>query len=114
MSTKQSLASAGLDINYFSYYPNNFLITAIGRWFWNFLNLIGYHKYSDFVIGMGLLNYILVDLSILLLYRSLNSIFNKKNYKTNKNKTQTNILIKKYFKNFLIFFFFCFYFFIFL
>lgn len=79
MSTKQSLASAGLDINYFSYYPNNFLITAIGRWFWNFLNLIGYHKYSDFVIGMGLLNYILVDLSILLLYRSLNSIFNKKN-----------------------------------
>lgn len=78
VSTKQSLASAGLDVNYFSYYPNNFLITAIGRWFWNFLNLVGYHKYSDFVIGMGLLNYLLVDLSILLLYRSLNSIFNKK------------------------------------
>lgn len=87
MSTKQSLASAGLDINYFSYYPNNFLITAIGRWFWNFLNLIGYHKYSDFVIGMGLLNYILVDLSILLLYRSLNSIFNKKKIKNTQNGT---------------------------
>lgn len=78
VSTKQSLASAGLNINYFSYYPNNFLITAIGRWFWNFLNLIGYHKYSDFIIGMGLLNYLLVDLSIPLLYCSLKAIFSQK------------------------------------
>lgn len=78
VSTNRSLLHTGLSYDYFSYYPNNFLIVAIGRLFWKFLNLIGYTNYSNFVFGLGIVNYILVDFSILLLYSALKRFFNQR------------------------------------
>ncbi|KRN44128.1 glycosyltransferase family 39 protein [Limosilactobacillus ingluviei] len=78
VSTNRSLLHTGLSYDYFSYYPNNFLIVAVGRLFWKFLNLIGYTNYSNFVFGSGIVNYILIDFSILLLYSAIKIFFNQR------------------------------------
>ena len=67
-----SFAAAGRPAwvtDYFSTCPNNYLLLVIERVLWKACNLVGIHNYAVFVAGLACLSYLLVDLTIWLVYR---------------------------------------------
>lgn len=54
--------------NYFSYYPNNYVLLVFERLIYNCLTLVGATNYVYLVVVLGIISYALVDISILLVY----------------------------------------------
>lgn len=64
--------------SYFSSYPNNFFYTFFERTVWDLMGMLGYQTEHNFLIVLGELNYLILDLSALLLYWSLKKQFNQR------------------------------------
>lgn len=62
--------------DYFSNYPNNFFLLLLERIINNLLRLVGINSYSLFIVILSLISYLLIDLSIFILFLSLKKLFN--------------------------------------
>lgn len=62
--------------DYFSYNPNNFFLLFLERIINNILHLIGITSYSSFILTLAVISYLLIDLSILILFFALKKLFN--------------------------------------
>lgn len=56
---------------YFSYYPNNFFLLVLERIVWNCLTIFKIASYVHLVQILAVLSYVLVDLSIWLIYKTV-------------------------------------------
>lgn len=65
---------------YFSTYPNNFFLLAIEYLIWKLLLVVGIHNYWSFLGVLSFLNFLLVDVSLVLLFRVIKSITKRSLY----------------------------------
>ncbi len=62
--------------DYFSYYPNNFCLLFLERIINSSLHLIGINSYPIFIVTLTVISYLLIDLSIFILFLALKKLFN--------------------------------------
>lgn len=62
--------------DYFSYYPNNFFLLFLERIINSSLHLIGINSYPIFIVTLTVISYLLIDLSIFILFLALKELFN--------------------------------------